>query len=66
MSDLKQLRKIKRRARDETLRYIIRKMSLTDVVKIMNVYEENLVENGCTGDYAAECASELLEEYLSE
>lgn len=57
---------IKQKARDETLKHLVKTMCLADVIDLCNIYGQAIEDNGGSRDYAAECVMELLEEYLNE
>lgn len=57
---------IKTRARNDTLKKLVRRMSLVDVMEVLDIYGQCIEQNGGTREYAVECVTELLEEYLDE
>lgn len=57
---------IKSKARNETLKILVRRMCLVNVMEVLDIYGQCIEQNGGSKEYAVECVTELLEEYLSE
>ena len=58
--------KIKSKARNDTLKMLVRQMCLVNVMEVLDIYGQCIEQNGGSREYAVECVTELLEEYLGK